>query len=65
MSSIPLVYADLTPAQKRELLNFAMFLASRRGMSKRPRYASLSDFAAIIDIASGGHGETDLSINHD
>jgi hypothetical protein len=48
--------ADLSTAQKRELLDFATFLASRRSPLKRPRVASLSDFSAIIDIAGGGGG---------
>ncbi len=57
----------LSTAQKRELLDFASFLASRRRVRtpKRLRGASLDAFAAIIDIAPGGKGETDISVNHD
>ena len=56
----------LSAAQKRELLDFASFLARPRTRTpKRPRGASLDAFAAIIDIAPGGHEETDISVNHD
>lgn len=57
--------ALLSPAQKRELLDFAAFLSTRRQVEKPSGKATFADFAGIIGIASGGEGETDISINHD
>lgn len=55
----------LSPAKKRELLDFATFLASRRQVKKTQKTPSLADFSGIIGIAAGGAGETDISVNHD
>lgn len=55
----------LSSAKKRELLDFATFLATRRSMKKISKAPSLADFAGIIGIASGGAGETDISTKHD
>ena len=55
----------LSSAKKRELLDFATFLATRRQVRKTSKTPSLADFAGIIGIAAGGAGETDISANHD
>jgi len=55
----------LSPAQKRELLDFASFLSTRRQVEKPSGKATFADFAGIIGIAPGGAGETDISVNHD
>lgn len=58
----------LTSAQKREAIQFIQFLAARRKSGRTSRAeqkGSGQSLDAIIGIASGGEGETDLSINHD
>jgi hypothetical protein len=55
----------LTLAQKREALDFVAFLSTRTQAKKIVRSPSLADFSGIIGFASGGAGETDISVNHD
>ncbi|MEI6207641.1 MAG: hypothetical protein WCP20_12735 [Desulfuromonadales bacterium] len=62
--------SELTEAQKRETLDFMQFLATRRAArtkSKAAQHASKpqQSLEVIFDIAPGGAGETDLSVNHD
>lgn len=55
----------LTPTQKKELLDFATFLATRRHYGKPHKTSSMDAFSTIIGIAPGGAGETDIAANHD
>ena len=60
----------LTPAQKREAIDFMTFIADRSrkkklSMSPAPRSKSKQSLEGIFDIAPGDAGETDLAINHD
>jgi hypothetical protein len=67
----------LSPAKKRELLNFATFLATRHNVKKPSKIPPLADFAGIIGIAPHACPldaffdiateckDTDLSVNHD
>ena len=55
----------LTPTQKKELLDFATFLATRRQSGRPHKISSMEVFSSIIGIAPGGAGETYIAANHD
>lgn len=55
----------LTTAQKRAVLNYILFLATRPATRKTKQKRPKQSIEAIFDIASGDVGETDISINHD
>lgn len=49
--------SQLSPSQKRQLLDFALFLSSRRRIKKSSKKPSLDDFSGTIAIPAEGTAE--------